>query len=240
MRNFKLTIEYDGSGFSGWQIQPGRRTVQGELAATLAPLGRGGLKIIGAGRTDAGVHAAGQVANVLLDTGHAAATILRALGGALPRDILVRGVEEVPLSFHARFDARDRRYHYVFIARPTALWRGRFHRAPGDLDTGAMRRALAALRGRHDFSPLSAAAGERRSGFCTLSAAELIEAPPLVILSLTADRFLHKMVRIIAGTVLRAGRGEDARVAAILASGDRAAAGPALPAHALYLMEVRY
>lgn len=240
MRNLRLTIEYDGSGFSGWQVQPGRRTVQGELLAAFAPLAAGEVKVVGAGRTDAGVHAVGQVASARLDTRHDPDTIRRALGGTLPPDIVVREVAEVPLSFHARYDARSRRYDYIFIGKDTALWRNRFHQVPVGLDTGAMRSALAAIRGRHDFAGLSAAMDEGRSTVCTVFSADLLEAPPLLTISIRADRFLYSMVRIIAGTVLRAGRGEGVPIADILASGDRSAAGPALPPHALYLMEVVY
>lgn len=240
MRNLKLTLEYDGAGFSGWQVQPDRRTVQGELLAAFAPLARGDVGIIGAGRTDAGVHAVGQVASATLESGHDAETIHRALAATLPGDILVRSVEEVPLSFHPRYDARSRRYEYVYIRKCTALWRNRFYEVPEELDTGAMRAALAALRGRHDFTALSAAMDGGRSTICAVLSADLLETPPLLTLSIRADRFLYSMVRIIAGTVLRAGRGEPVPIAEILASKDRSAAGPALPPYALYLMEVSY
>jgi tRNA pseudouridine38-40 synthase len=240
MRNFKLTIEYDGAGFSGWQVQPDRRTVQGEILSVLAPLSTNGVKLIGAGRTDAGVHAVGQVASAALETRHDAETIHRALCATLPGDILVRSVEEVPPSFHARYDARSRRYHYIFITKRTALWRQYYYEVPEDLDIDAMRGELAALRGRRDFTALSAAMDERRSTICSVTSADLLEAPPLLTLSVVADRFLTSMVRIVAGTVLRAGQGEPVPVADILASGDRSAAGPTLPPHALYLMEVLY
>lgn len=240
MRNLRLTIEYDGTDFSGWQVQPDRRTVQGELLAAFAPLSSGEVKIIGAGRTDAGVHAVGQVASVRLDSRHDCETIGRALGATLPGDILVRGVEEAPAAFHARYDARARRYHYVFITKQTALWRRYYHPAPAGLDTGAMRRALSALRGRRDFTALSAVMDERRSTICSVTAAELLESPPLLTVSITADRFLYSMVRIVAGIVLRAGRGEAVSMPDVIASKDRSAAGPALPPHALYLMEVLY
>jgi tRNA pseudouridine38-40 synthase len=240
MRNLKLTIEYDGAGFSGWQVQPDRRTVQGELLSVIEPLAAGGVKIIGAGRTDAGVHAVGQVASVLLETNHDVDTIGRALNATLPDDIYIRAVAEAPLSFHARYDARSRRYDYIFIRKSTALWRNRFYQVPEDLDIDAMRGELAALRGRHDFTALSAAMDEGRSTVCTVIMADLLEAPPLLTLSVVADRFLTSMMRIVAGTVLRAGQGEPVSVASLIASQDRSTAGPTLPPHALYLMEVLY
>ncbi len=243
MRNFKLTIEYDGSGFSGWQVQPGRRTVQGKLREALAEIAGGEVRIVGAGRTDAGVHAAGQVANVVLDTGMTTPVMMKALRGKLPRDIVVRAVEEVPLSFNARYDARSRRYHYIFIRRPSALWRSCFHEVPGGISPAgieAMREQVAALRGRHDFAAFAAAGSSARTTVCTILDAGIIENGPLVILSVTADRFLYNMMRSIAGSILRAGTGGKVSVAEILASRDRSAAGPTLPPGALYLMEIRY
>ena len=120
MRNFKLTIEYDGTDFHGWQVQPDVRTVQGEIISALGELGSG-VSVTGAGRTDAGVHASGQVANARLETRHEAATLVKALNAKLPRDVSIREVEEAPLSFNARFDARSRTYRYIITRRPTAL-----------------------------------------------------------------------------------------------------------------------
>jgi tRNA pseudouridine38-40 synthase len=243
MRNFKLTIEYDGSGFSGWQVQPELRTVQGELYRALGEIAGEDIKIVGSGRTDAGVHAVGQVASVMLDTELQPATLKRALRGKLPGDIVVRSVDEVPPSFNARYDARSRRYHYIFIDRPSALWRNYYHEVPGSIDPSEaeeMRIQLRALEGRHDFSAFTASGSNSGSKVCTVMQAELIESRPLVILSVTADRFLYNMMRSIAGTVLRAATGRGASIEEVLASRERAAAGPTLPPSALYLMEVRY
>jgi tRNA pseudouridine38-40 synthase len=243
MRNFKLTIEYDGSGFSGWQVQPGRRTVQGELLDALGEIARGDVKVVGAGRTDTGVHAAGQVANATLETDLSDEVMVRALRGKLPPDIVVRSVEEVPLSFNARYDARSRRYHYIFIDRPSALWRNYYHEVPGGLDAEAieaMSAEVRALRGEHDFAPFAASGSNVKTTVCSVLRAEIIENRPLVTLSVTADRFLYNMMRSIAGSVLRAGTTGGVSIADILASGDRSAAGPTLPPGALYMMEIRY
>ena len=121
MRNFKLTIEYDGTDFSGWQVQPGVRTVQGELLEALGELADGGVKVTGAGRTDAGVHAAGQVANALLATRLSPDELRNALNGKLPDDLVIRRVDEASLGFNARFAARKRRYHYYFVRRRSAI-----------------------------------------------------------------------------------------------------------------------
>jgi tRNA pseudouridine38-40 synthase len=243
MRNFKLTIEYDGSGFSGWQVQPEQRTVQGKLYDALGEIAGGDVKIVGSGRTDTGVHAAGQVANALLETGMTTRTMLKALRGKLPRDIVVREVEEVPLSFHARYDARSRRYHYIFFDRPTALWRDYYYEVPGGISADgieAMNEQLRAIRGEHDFAPFAASGSNVKTTVCNVVRADIIENRPLVTLAVTADRFLYNMMRSIAGTVLRAGTGNKVSIEEILESGDRSAAGPTLPPHALYLMEVTY
>jgi tRNA pseudouridine38-40 synthase len=243
MRNFKLTIEYDGSGFSGWQVQPGQRTVQGILRKALGEIAAGDVKIVGAGRTDTGVHAVGQVANATLETGMTTGVMMKAMRGKLPPDILVRSVEEVPLSWSARYDARSRRYHYIFIDRPSALWRNYYHEVSKGLDNTAieaMSEQLRALRGEHDFAAFAASGSKVRSTVCTILQAEIIESRPLVTLSITADRFLYNMMRSVAGTILRGGTGGKVSIADILASGDRSAAGPTLPPGALYLMEIKY
>lgn len=243
MRNFKLTIEYDGSGFSGWQVQPNQRTVQGKLYDALGEIAAGELKVIGAGRTDTGVHAVGQVAHALLETDMTTGVMVKALRGKLPRDIVVRAVEEVPLSFSARYDARSRRYHYIFIDRSTALWRKYYHEVPKGFSRkgiDAMNEQLRALRGEHDFAPFAASGSNAKTTICRVIRAEIIENRPLVTLSVTADRFLYNMMRSIAGAVLRAGTGGKVSIAGILASGDRSAAGPTLPPGALYLMEITY
>ena len=243
MRNFKLTIEYDGSRFSGWQVQPGRRTVQGKLYEALGEIAAGDVKIVGAGRTDTGVHAAGQVASAALETAMSTNVLLKALRGKLPRDIVVRAVDEVPPSFNARYDARSRRYHYIFIDRPSALWRNYYHEVPkgfGAEGVDAMREQLKALRGEHDFAAFAASGSNAMTTVCNVLRAEIIENRPLVTLSITADRFLYNMMRSIAGSVLRAATGRYVPIADILASGDRFSAGPTLPPGALYLMEIKY
>lgn len=238
MRNFKLTIEYDGAPFAGWQVQPNQSTVQGEIIRALCPLAEGTPAVVGAGRTDAGVHAAGQVAHARMETRYDAGTIRNALGGTLPPAILVRRVEEVPLGFHARYDARERTYEYLFITRRTALWRDRCLQA-GPLDVRAMRAALRPLLGEHDFTSF-ASSGETRRTDCRVIRAGLTDLAPLVVLRITADRFVQNMVRIVAGTLLEAGRGRPVDTAAVLAARDRGAAGPTVPPHALCLVEVRY
>lgn len=240
LRNFKVTLEYDGTGFHGWQVQPELRTVQGELFKAFAELGgKKGMKVTGAGRTDAGVHAAGQVASVRSRTRLDPATVKKALNAKLPSDMAVTSVEQVPMSFHARFDATARSYSYYLIRRRTALWRQRYHYVKGTLDIEAMRKALDSMRGERDFASF-ASSGDETTTVCRLMRAELLEIDPLVIISLKADRFLYNMVRRVAGTLLRIGRGSGEDVISIIEKRDNTAGGPVLPPHGLYLMKVDY
>ena len=240
MRTFKLTIEYDGADFSGWQVQPDRRTVQGELYRALEETSGERGKIVGAGRTDAGVHAVGQVASVVSATKLAPAVLLRALNARLPFDIRVRSCTEAPEGFNARFDAKSRTYRYMFIRRPTALWRNYYYAVTGRFDTKAMRRSLGDLLGGRDFTSFASSEDDLPTKRCMMMRAELVEEPPLVVLSLTADHFLHHMVRSIAGTLLEIGRGKPWSMGEIIAAQDHSRTGPTLPPHALYLMEVTY
>jgi tRNA pseudouridine38-40 synthase len=240
VRNFKLTIEYDGTEYAGWQLQPDRPTIQGELARALGALAEGEVQIVGAGRTDAGVHASGQVANARLETRHPPEVLLRAVNAHLPPDIIVRELAEVGVHFNARYDARSRTYQYIFVRRPTALWRRYYCTVAEPLDLGAMRRGLGALIGDHDFTSFASAEDECPTARCGVIRAELIELAPLLVLEIEADHFLHHMVRTIAGTILEIGRGKPLRIAEILEARDRAGAGPTLPPHALYLKRVSY
>lgn len=240
MRTFKLVIEYDGTAFHGWQIQPSVRTVQGELNRAVHQATGERSAVTGAGRTDAGVHAVCQVASFSSDTRLSAVVLCRAINGWLPHDVRVRSVEEALLGFNARFDAKSRTYHYIFIRRPTALWRNHYHLVTADLDTAAMRRSLGDLIGTRDFTTFTTSEDGPGSKRCDVIKAELLETPPLLTLSLTADHFLHHMVRSIAGTVLEIGRGKPWNMAEIIAARDSSRAGQTLPPNALYLINVRY
>ncbi len=240
MRNFRLTIEYDGSDFHGWQVQPDMRTVQGEILRALSELSHGPVKLVGAGRTDAGVHAAGQVASAGLETDLALDVVKRALNAKLPRDIWVRHAEEAHARFNARFDARSRTYRYVFIRRRTALWRKYFYYVDGDLDLRAMRVELSKLIGEKDFTSFTSAADVCMSKRCRVIGAEITDSGPLLSLTVQADHFLYHMMRVIAGTILEAGRGVTLDMNGILEARERSMAGPMLPPYALYLMEVTY
>ncbi|MBV8172200.1 MAG: tRNA pseudouridine(38-40) synthase TruA [Candidatus Eremiobacteraeota bacterium] len=245
MRTIALVIEYDGARFHGFQRQPELRTVAGELEKALPVLCGAPVEVVGAGRTDAGVHATGQV--VSFETSYAGplerwpialAGILRGSGIAVLRAV------EREHGFSARYDALARTYQYRILNRqaPSPLLRGRalFVRAP--LDLAAMAQASTTLLGEHDFTSFCAQVPERGRPLRAVESLAIERSGDIVELTITADSFLHQMVRIIAGTLIDIGRGRRSAddMASILAARDRAAAGATAPAHALYLTHVRY
>ncbi len=214
------------------------------MAAALAPLAGQVVRLTGASRTDAGVHALGQVASFSSGKGLAPGVVRAALNATLPRDVRVLGARAVAPSFDARRSARLKRYAYLIVRGPVAVpfLRGYAWHVPSPLDVAGMRAALAGLRGKHDFSAFQAAAGRDRTPVCTVYAARLAERGALLGVFLSADSFLHHMVRSIVGTLLEAGRGRQpaAWVGDVLAGRDRRRAGPTAPAHGLFLVGVRY
>jgi len=244
-RRLKLVLEYDGTDFAGWQVQPDQRTVQGVLEDAFSSLAGGPTPVTGAGRTDAGVHALGQAAHVETELGLPAAEILRAVNARLPDDVLVRRAEDADPSFHARFDAVSRTYVYLMGLTQSPIWRRNrwWVRAPVDADR--MREALGAFAGIKDFSSFCLAGSEPEHHRCLLTEISLECEPQhddMLILRVEANRFLRGMVRSIAGTLVEVGRGklDPGDVAAILDAKDRAAAGPTAPPQGLYLARVTY
>ena len=243
MRVLRLDLEYDGAGFSGWAAQPGRRTVEGELRRALGVLLGEPLDLAVAGRTDAGVHASGQVASVATASSLAPERILRGLRGLLPADLSARAVSEAPTGFDARRDAVGRRYEYrVLVGARSALRRGRVLHHPAPLDVPALRAAAAHAVGRHDFRAFTPSRTEHVFFHRTLVECDWNERGDEVVLAVEADAFLRHMVRILAGTMLLVGRGAwtAERFARLLEGAPRGAAGPTAPAHPLTLVEARY
>jgi tRNA pseudouridine38-40 synthase len=247
---FKLTLAYDGTGLVGWQRQPEGVSVQGLLEDVLARLTAAPrVTVTGAGRTDAGVHARGQVASVVLDTDRAAADLQRGLNALLPPAVRVLAVEVAAPGFHARFGAKEKRYAYHAVVGPLVSpfdVRYAWH-IPYPLDVAAMRAALPAIAGRHDFAAFQSTGSDIEDSVRTLSEARLDDAPAegggtSLVLTLAGDGFLRHMVRAIAGSVVEVGRGRwpPARIGEILASADRSQAGPTAPPHGLFLVSVRY
>jgi tRNA pseudouridine38-40 synthase len=255
--SFKLTIAYDGTGLVGWQRQAAGLSVQGFLEDALAQLDGRHVTVIGAGRTDAGVHALGQVASLSLAREIDGASLMRALNAKLPPAIRVVDALDVPASFHARFDARSKTYRY-------RMWNGEvvppFERhyvwhVPGGLDVGAMSDAAAIFEGEHDFAAFQSVGTEQatttrrvRASHVYLArgsgaAAELPEAAgELVVFEVAGDGFLRHMVRSMAGTLVEVGRGRrpSGWVAEVLAARERSRAGPRAPAEGLFLVRVEY
>jgi tRNA pseudouridine38-40 synthase len=244
MPTFKLTLEYDGTNYHGWQIQPNLPTIQGILESTISRVAQHDVNVTGAGRTDAGVHALGQVANFSTSARLSTEEWLRALNGLLPPDIAVLSVEAVPDTFHARFDAKSKLYRYLLLTRVhrSALSRSKVLHHPHPLDLDAMEAAARALIGTHDCSSFQGSPTDTENPVCTITILTVDRFGDEVIFEAEANRFLKQMVRNIVGTLLEVGRGKlkAGEVAEILAVKDRTKAGPTAPAHGLYLVRVNY
>ena len=245
MPRYKLTIEYDGAPFVGWQRQDNGPSVQGALEdAVLAFCGER-TAVTGAGRTDAGVHALGQVAHLDLADEKAVDAVRAAVNFHLkPNPVVVIEAAIVPAAFHARFSATSRRYRYLILNRraPPALDRGRVWHVPVPLDADAMAEGAAVLLGSHDFNSFRSAACQAASSVKTLDRLDVGRAGETIQIDVAARSFLHNQVRILAGTLQLVGRGQWSRrdVTEALAARDRTRAGPTAPPQGLCLMEVRY
>lgn len=242
MRNIKLVLEYDGTNFHGWQYQPDLRTVQGEIQTTLKTIFRSDMNVIGAGRTDTGVHARGQVANFLIEHAMPVNTITAALNGNLPRDIRIISAKEVAENFHARYDAIKRHYSYTITRQEKALNRFYVWCHKSELNVEKMQQASEYLLGEHDFKAFCHADESANHYRCFVEKVVWEQKQELLILNIIANRFLHNMVRIIVGTMINVGRGYTAveQLTQILKSRDRKKAGPTVPAKGLCLEKVYY
>ena len=246
-RTFRLVLEYEGTHFEGWQVQTrpgGARTVQGVLEAELCRLAQGAVRVRGAGRTDAVVHAMAQVASAGLTTRLDAKALLRALNARLPRDLAVREVAAVPTDWDALREARAKHYRYqIWNGRARSPLRAmRFAWIAERLDLEAMRQSAAVFVGRHDFAAFQGAGSDTKTTVRTLTDIELSgRSGHEIRIDVSGEGFLRHMVRNLAGTLIEIGRGrwDPARAAEILSSRDRGQAGPTAPAPGLILVEVR-
>jgi tRNA pseudouridine38-40 synthase len=241
-RVIKLTLEYDGTAYAGWQLQPEVATVQGAVEEALGKILKEPTRLHGAGRTDAGVHAAGQVAHFETASAMTPLEFERALNSLLPDDVRVVAAEEAPPGFHARYSARARTYRYAVSFVDSVFTRRHALYVPGPLDAAAMRRAAALLVGEHDFAAFGNLSDDYDTTVRRLTEARVEETLNGLEFYLTADAFLYKMVRNVVGTLLRVGRGELAPEEAgrLLAAKDRAALGPPAPPEGLTLLRVVY
>lgn len=244
MRNIRLTIAYDGTEFHGWQRQPELRTVQQVLDEAIEQLTGARPRTQASGRTDAGVHALGQVVGFLTASRHGPEVFVKALNATLPHDLRVLDACERPQAFHATLDARSKRYRYRIdnakIANPFELryaWHV-FHR----LDVEAMNRAAAPLLGRHDFRSFETDWPNRMSSVRTIFDVAVFREGDLVLVEVEADGFLYNMVRTIAGTLALVGAGKrpESWVGEVLRAENRIEAGPTAPARGLFLVRVHY
>jgi tRNA pseudouridine38-40 synthase len=244
MRNIRLLIEYEGRDFNGWQFQPGLRTVQGAIEEALAPVLGERVRIGGAGRTDAGCHARGQVANFHTGSEVSCERLLRSLSGLLPADVAVHEVREVPMEFDSRRGALERHYSYRLLSRPSPMWR-RYAWYPGfepALET--LEAAVSPLCGDHDFRGFAGSDPGRHGdpGRCRIGGIGWQEWDGGLALRVVSNRFLYHMVRNIVGTAVKIARGymDLERIQEILESADRRRAGPTAPPQGVCLERVVY
>ena len=244
MQTIKLTIEYEGTAYAGWQRQPNHNTIQAVLEDALFKITQQHIQTVGAGRTDSGVHALGQVVSFQSKKDLEEAQWASALNSSLPKDISVLSSEKVSDDFHARFSAKGKIYEYrisLQSSRP-ALDRHRAWHFPYQLDTDAMRQALPNFSGIHDFTSFRGQRSQTLNPMCTLTHLSLhIEFPSLII-HIEGDRFLKQMVRTMVGTLVEVGQGKRSphTIQDILQAKNRQSAGRTAPPHGLYLVKVLF
>jgi tRNA pseudouridine38-40 synthase len=244
MRTLKLVLEYDGFDYCGWQVQGDSLTIQGVLEAALKKILGGPVRVNGAGRTDAKVHALGQVASLRCAADIPTTALQRALNSLLPRDVVVREVQNVPADFHARFSALGKVYAYRILNRPTrAPLRLRYAwHIPQPLDVSAMAVAGTDLQGTHNFESFQATGSEVKTTERTVTELTVTREQEEIVISCSGNGFLRHMVRNIVGTLVEVGRGArlPADIKHVLDGRDRRLAGPTAPPHGLYLVRVLY
>lgn len=242
--NIKITIEYDGTNYHGWQVQPTGETIQAVLERAISTFLRNPTRIIGSGRTDAGVHALGQVANFFSEKEYGPHRIRRALNALTPDDITIKEVEVVADSFDARRDGQSRVYEYHILNRttPSPFYLNRAWHLHESLNVDAMRRAILCLHGEHDFSSFRAAGCDAAHPIRKVYRTSLEPRGELLVYTIEATAFLRHMVRNVIGTLVEVGSGlrTPQSFGELLEARDRTKAGQTAPPHGLYLVEVRY
>ena len=244
MRNIKLTIEYDGKDFNGWQKQPNKLNIQGEIEKAIYNITKEKVDLIGSGRTDAGVHALGQIANFKTNSNISIEKLPLALNSQLKNSIIIKKAEVVDERFHSRYNAKQKTYRYIINNSQcgTAIYRNLEYCFPIELDVEKMKEATKYFEGEHDFKAFKSSGTSGKNSVRTIYKAIVKKEGERIIIELTGNGFLYNMVRIISGTLLDVGMGKIApdEIENIIESKDRQKAGKTLPAHGLYLVEVLY
>jgi tRNA pseudouridine38-40 synthase len=244
MATFKLTLAYDGTDYIGWQRQATGVSIQGLLEDALREFDDRDVAVAGAGRTDAGVHALGQVASCSLDRTIDPPTLVRALNHKLPHDVRVRRAREMPPSFHARFDAHQKTYRYrLWNESVFSPFQRRYAwHLPGALDIAAMRDAARLVEGTHDFAAFQGQGSDTPTTTRTVTQMRIVDCGSRIDFEITGNGFLRHMVRTLVGTLVEIGRGRrDSRwISDVIASRDRNQAGQTAPAHGLFLVSVQH
>ena len=244
MRNIKLIIEYDGKGFNGWQKQPDRLNIQGEIEKAIEEITGEKVDLTASGRTDAGVHSLGQTANFKTDSKIPTEKFAKAINSRLKKSIVIKSAEEVDEKFHSRYSVKSKTYRYIInnSENGTAIYRGLEYHVPMKLDYEKMNEAIKYFIGEHDFKAFKASGTSSKSSVRKILDGSVRKEEERVIIEVTGTGFLYNMVRIISGTLLDVGlvniNPED--IPSIIESKDRTKAGKTLPAHGLYLLQVNY
>lgn len=244
MRNIKLTIEYDGKCYNGWQKQPNKLNIQGEIEKAIYNITKEEVDLIGSGRTDAGVHALGQVANFKTNSQISIEKLPLAINSQLKNSIVIKRAEEVDERFHSRYNAKHKTYRYIINNSKcgTAIYRNLEYSYPFELDAKKMQQAAKYFEGEHDFKAFKSSGTSSKNSVRTIYKAMVKKEGEKIIIELTGNGFLYNMVRIISGTLLDVGLGKikPEEIPEIIESKDRQRAGKTLPPHGLYLVEVKY
>ena len=247
LRNLKLTIEYDGSNFQGWQVQiKGSRTVQAEIEKAFLKIYKQKVHVAGSGRTDSGVHALGQVASVKIKTDKTCDEIRRALNGNLPTDISILKIEDVPLNFHAQYSAKEKTYRYTILNRPSrpSLERSRVLYYPYKLNVRLIRDEVKDLVGKKDFKSFQSKDPAKLRGTTvrTIKSIKVTKRGDYITIDFTADGFLYRMVRNLVGTLMEVASGKrpPGSIKKILSQKNRIYAGVAAKPYGLTLLNVKY
>ncbi len=244
MRNIKLIIEYDGKNFNGWQKQPDKLNIQGEIERAIEEITGEKVELIASGRTDAGVHSLGQTANFKTNSKIEIGKFAKAINSRLKKSIVIKSAEEVDEKFHSRYSVKSKTYRYIInnSENGSAIYRELEYHVSNQLDYEKMNKAIKYFEGEHDFKAFKASGTSSKSSVRKILHGEVRKEGERIIIEITGTGFLYNMVRIIAGTLLEVGLGkiEPEKITEIIEAKDRSKAGKTLPAHGLYLVKVEY